>query len=179
MEPYHRLLLGGSEAKDSILVPVWMDPFSALFPSFRRGHFLIVLVCFVTILSEFLPITLANISFSPAVTKEAYTGCTYAAMAILTIMLGSILTLIFRPRHHVKPLPRSPTTLASVLLYITSTGDVDGPELLDFFEGLSWLNTKERNAYIEGLGNLYSMGIVAGNELRIDEDTRIRRLWAE
>lgn len=178
MEPYRRLLLGGSKAEDSILIPVWMDPFSALLPSLRRGHFLVALICFVTILSEFLPIALANIGFSPAMTKTAYTVCNYLSMAILIIMLGSILTLIFRPRNHIKELPRSPTTLASILLYITSTGYMDGPGLLDNFEGMSLLSTGERNSYIEGLGNYYSMGLVVGDDLRIDEDTRIRRLWA-
>lgn len=179
MEPYHRLLLGGSKPEDSILVPVWMSPFSALFPSLRRGHFLIALVCFVSILSEFLPITLANISFSPAMTKDAYTGCTYVAMAVLIIMLGSVLALLFRPRQHVKPLPRDPITLASILLYITSAEGTDAMGLLNSLEGLSLLRTHERDSYVKGLESLYGMGIAVDGELRIDEDTKITKSWAD
>jgi Protein of unknown function (DUF3433) len=97
MEPYRRLLIGFAKLEDSILVPTWASPFSALFPALRRRHFLIALISLVAILSEILPIALANTPFSAATTKEAYETCTFLAMAILILMLLSVVILIFRP----------------------------------------------------------------------------------
>lgn len=94
-------------------------------------------------------------------------------------MLCSLALLIFRPRKHVKPLPRKPNTLASVLLYVTK-GEGDGEEgMLDQFEGLSVLETSERNEVIKEWRGLYTLGVVGGNEVRVDDDRRIRRLWAD
>jgi len=175
LEPYHRLLLGSATPDDSILVPVWMSPFSALLPSLRRGHYLISLVCFVTILSDLLPIALANIPFSPAMTKPAYRGCTYVSITVLAIMVLTLLVLIFRPRQHIRPLPREPTTLASTLLYITdSVSSYDGSTFSDSFDGLALLGTKQRNEHINSLGNRYSLGLAFGDDFRIGEDIKIR-----
>jgi fluoride exporter len=179
MEPYRRLLLGGATAEDSILVPVWMSSFSAIIPSIRRRHFLVANICFISVLSEFLPIVLANIAFSPAMTEEAYFVCTYLAMSILGLMLISITILIFRPRHHLRPLPRKPTTLASVLLYITNLGDSKEQSMLDSMQGLSALDGKERDACITKIGCRYTMGLVASNDLRIEEDRKVQRLWKD
>lgn len=55
---------------------------------------------------------------------------------------------------------------------------MDGPKFLDSFEGLNLLSRRERDSYIKGLRTLYGMGVVAGNELRIGEDRRIRRHWS-
>jgi len=100
-------------------------------------------------------------------------------MSILSVMLVSILILLFRPRNHIRPLPRQPVTLASILVYLASERDSEGTALLDGFEGLSMLSTKERNECVVGWGGTYGMGIVEGNDLRIDNDRRIRRLWAD
>jgi fluoride exporter len=179
MEPYRRLLLGGATAEDSILAPGWTSPFSAMIHSFRRRQFLVAQICFVSVLTEFLPIVLANIAFSPAMTKEAYFTCTYLAMIILTLMLISITILIFRPGHRQRPLPRKPTTLASVLLYITNSGEFKEQSMLGSMQGLSVLDQRERDECIKKSRSRYTMGLVASNDLRIDEDRRIEKLWKD
>jgi fluoride exporter len=179
MEPFRRLLLGGATAEDSILVPGWTSPFYAIIPSLRRRHFLVAQICFISILSEFLPIILANIAFSPAMTEEAYFTCTYLAMIILTLMLIGITILIFRPRHRLRPLPRKPTTLASVLLYITNSGEFKEQCMLGSMQSLSVLDQWERDECIKEFRSRYTMGLVAGNDLRIDEDRRIEKLWED
>jgi hypothetical protein len=82
------------------------------------------------------------------------------SMGILGLMLVCILILILRPRRHVRPLPRAPNTVASLGLYVASVGSYE-----------------EKN-FLDGMSGLYSLGLVDGNELRIDDDRRVRRLWS-
>jgi hypothetical protein len=157
-----------------------MSPFSAIIPSLRRKHYLVALICFVSVLSEFLPICLANISFSPAMTREAYFTCTYISMVIIILMVGSILVLIFKPRGRMRPLPRRPVMLASIAVYVASRGDSwEGTGLLDGLIGSEKMGTRERDQLVEAQGRLYAMGIVEGDGLRIDDDRRVKRLSSD
>lgn len=90
----------------------------------------------------------------------------------------SIVILILRPRRHIRPLPRPPTTLASVGLYIASAGTYEERSFLDGLGELAVMGTSVRDDIIKGMGSLYALGIVDGNELRIDDDRRVRKLWA-
>jgi len=157
---------------------VWMSPLSAILPSIQRFHFLVALICFVSVLAEFLPITLANIAFSPAVTKQAYEICNFMSMGILGLMLVCIVILILRPRRHVRPLPRAPNTVASLGLYVASVGNFEERGFLDGMGGLAVVTRKDRDDAVKGMGSLYSLGLVDGNDLRIDDDRRVRRLWS-
>lgn len=80
-----------------------------------------------------------------------------------------------------RPLPRKLNTIASVLLYLASRDrcdDREGSSLLEGMGGLSVLGTRERNKAVEALGAKYSIGLVRGDGLRIDDDRRIGRLWS-
>ncbi|KAH6723420.1 hypothetical protein BKA61DRAFT_648571 [Leptodontidium sp. MPI-SDFR-AT-0119] len=182
LAPFSRLLHGSSHPNDSILVPIWTSPFTAIVPSLRRGHFFVALICFVSLLSEFLPICLANISFSPAITKMTYEVCNFISMGVLILMVGCILFLIGRPMR-VRPLPRSPATVASVGVYLAGresewVGEGHGG-LMDGLDGASLLERTERDDFVREKGVLYAMGVVDGDGLRIDDDRRINRLWAD
>ena len=94
-------------------------------------------------------------------------------------MLLSTLVLIFRPRHHVKQLPRSPNTVASMLVYLAAVGG-QGKEregLLDSVKGMERMGTEERNEVVQSWGRSYSLGLDRGGSLRVDEVERIERLW--
>lgn len=99
-------------------------------------------------------------------------------------MIVTTVGLMLRPRRSAEPLPRMPHTVASVLLYLAAREDVHagrtgiGMSLLDSMGGLSVLGTKERNQTVEGLGASYSIGLVRGDGLRIDDDRRIGKLWS-
>lgn len=182
LAPFQRLLHGSSHPNDSILVPIWTSPFAAIIPSLRRGHFFVALICFVSLLSEFLPICLANISFSPAITKKTYEVCNNITMGVLILMVGCILFLIGRPMRG-RLLPRSPATVASVGVYLAGresewVGDGHGG-LMDGLEGASLMERRERDEFVREKGVLYAMGVVDGDGLRIDDDRRIQRLWAD
>jgi hypothetical protein len=142
-EPYQRLLLGSARPEDSILVPVYMSPFSAILPSLRRRHFHVSLICFASALAQFLPICFGNIPYSASTSQSTYNTCSKIAMAILLFMIACIAVSIWRPRKRVKPMFRKTDTLASVCCYVASTPSVDGEALgmLVKLRGLSKMGT--------------------------------------
>ena len=51
--------------------------------------------------------------------------------------------------------------------------------MLDSMQGLSVLDQWERDECIKEFRSRYTMGLVASNDLRIDEDRRIEKLWED
>jgi hypothetical protein len=110
--------------------------------------------------------------------KQTYEVCNGASLGTLILMIITIVALMLRPRKSIRPLPRNPYTLASVLVYLASKDGGDSDRgLVDSMGGLSVLETKERNDRIRGFGALYTMGIARGGGLRIDDDRRILQQW--
>ena len=178
--PYNRLALSSANPLDSVLVPTYLSPFSAIVPSLHQKHFLTAHIALLSILSEFLPICLANITYSAATTQPAYEACNDISLTILILMLISILVLIFRPRKGVKRLPRNPNMIASILVYIAAHGGFEEREgLLDSVKGMERMETDERNEVVADWGRTYSLGLDKRNDLRVDEDQRIGRLWQD
>jgi len=135
---------------------------------------MLFLVALTAIASDFLPIFLANISFSPAMTKKAYTICTYISMSILSLMTVSILSLLVSSLRSKRwggkgKLPREPVTIAGKAMFLVHGG------LVERFEGMSILGTKERNQVVEGWERNYGMGVVDGGALAIDIERFISR----
>ncbi|CZR58679.1 uncharacterized protein PAC_08571 [Phialocephala subalpina] len=171
--PYAHLLKGSASPQDSILLPSWQSPISAIIPSIRRHHYLTATISFLTLPAEFLPLFLANIPFSFGTTKLAYTVCNYFSMAILILMCLALVVLVFKGLDRVGSLPRKPDTLASVGVYLASRG---GGGMLDSFQGLSLMSRRERDEVVRDLGAGYTLGFV-DEELRIDDDMRVKKLW--
>lgn len=80
-------------------------------------------------------------------------------------------------------MPRSIRTVASLGVYLAGR---DGQELgdrrggfMDDLGGLSMMSRKERDEFVVEKGELYAMGLVECDGLRIDEDKRIQRNWAD
>ncbi|KAG9231653.1 hypothetical protein BJ875DRAFT_486826 [Amylocarpus encephaloides] len=211
--PFSSLIRGSSHSKYSILVPFHASHTSAILPSLQRMHFLGAYIAFLAFLSEFLPICLANIAFSPAMTKDAYTICHFLSMSILILMVIATTILLLVKPGGAGSLPRRPGYggMVNTAVYLAALSEADGTfsnvfgresererGLLDNVAGLSMLSSKERDDAILGIGNLYSMGVVDGGnddrlsylgrrrsagevseELRIDDDRRVRRLLKE
>lgn len=95
--------------------------------------------------------------------------------------MACIVVLILRPRRRVRPLPRRTDTLASICCYVAAGEGVKGSAIgmLDQLSGLSKKGTTERDNVVIERGGLYAMGIVKGDELRVDCDGRITRLWSD
>ena len=141
-------------------------------------------------------------------TKDAYTVCNFFSMAILILMILVILILLIKRPGGVGSLPRRPGKGGPIntAIYLAAPSEADSPfgsvfgresererGLLDCLAGLSTVGTRERDDAVQGLGSLYSMGVVDGGEdwgrrrsagevreeLRIDDDRRVRRLLME
>jgi hypothetical protein len=156
-----------------------MSPFSAILPSLRRRHFHVSLICFASVLAQFLPICFGNIPYTPSTSQRAYEICSKIAMAILLFMMACIAVSILRPRKRVKHMFRKTDTIASLCCYVASTpsGNGNAMGMLDKMRGLSKMGTSERNKFVMKSKGLYAMGIVEGGELRIDCDERVTKLW--
>ncbi|KAF4627437.1 hypothetical protein G7Y89_g10715 [Cudoniella acicularis] len=174
--PYARLLKGSSAPQDLILLPTWQSPLSAVIRLLRRHHYLTAIVSAISLPTEFLPLLLTNIPFSFGTIKLAYTICNHAVMAILTLMIITTVVLIFRKPSGVGGLLRKPDNLASVAVYLAGEGDKC---IFDSFAGLSVVRKEERDSIVKDIGVVYSPGFVddAMEEVRINDDLRVRSLW--
>jgi hypothetical protein len=134
-----------------------------------------VLISFVAILCDFLPILLANIPSSMTVTKESQNVCNGITITILILMLICLLVLILRDGTAVRHLPREPNTLASVMLYVASSEQRSDESMLRSFRYLAIENETERDEKIRRKNVKYKLGLLANGILCIDEESRISR----
>lgn len=91
-----------------------------------------------------------------------------------------ILWLIFQPKRSLRHLPRTPNTLAGVLIYLASRETKDEEEaesMLGSMRGLSVVSTDERDEFLKSKGCLYGLGLIKDDGLRIDDERRVNRLW--
>lgn len=177
LEPYRRLIAGPSLADDSILVPIWVSPYSAVMPALRRRHFLVASIATVAILSEFLPILLANVPASEAVTELARVICTWLSVAILALMLVCAFGLMLRPASALYLLPRRPENIGAVLRYIVGPDRKGDGSMLENICNLTFVSGRKRDQVVRRGGKRYQLGWASDGELCIDEDMFIRRSW--
>ena len=70
------------------MMPLCPSPYVGLILYLNRKQHLLALLSFTTILSDFLPIFLANVPFSNAITYTTYEVCTWLSVAVLGFMLA-------------------------------------------------------------------------------------------
>jgi uncharacterized membrane protein len=125
-----------------------------MFSCLRWKHYFVAHISLIALLAECLTIALSGIPFSSAHSYKAYTVSTYLCIAIIAMMLLTIPLIALRGRDLL--MPRSPDTIAAVLLYIC------GSPMLASFRGLSLLDAKTRNQRIVDMGRIYRYGLVVG-----------------
>ncbi|PQE05114.1 hypothetical protein CJF31_00006094 [Rutstroemia sp. NJR-2017a BVV2] len=152
----------------------------AVFPSLRRRQYLVALVSFCSILSEFLPITLANVPYSRTATYLVFLICNYIAIAILSIMIIILLLLLVTPLFFGQgtKLPKIPITIAEKLMYLVPSTTESSNFLRNIdADELGLLGRKERDAKVIDWGKTYSIDVGEDQKLRIDEDEGIVAGW--
>ncbi|KAM3069557.1 hypothetical protein ACMFMF_008774 [Clarireedia jacksonii] len=189
LEPYTRLLSPlPAKPQDSILVPPYMSPYTALLPSLHRKNYLVALISSCSILSEFLPITLANIPYSSTEMHVAWYVCMYMAMGILSLMIFGTGVLIFlRPGRRSggegfginEEIWVKPCTIERKLRLIAPGGEADCKRegFLRRMQGLAGLGREERDARVVAGGGRYGLGWGGDELVRVDEDERIVERW--
>ena len=91
-------------------------------------------------------------------------------------MFITTIVLIFRKSSGVGRLPRKLDSLASTAVYVAGNGDGC---MLASLVGLSVVGREERDKVVRDIGAVYSLGFVddAEQEVRIDDDLRVKSLW--
>ncbi|KAM7194051.1 hypothetical protein V8F20_008147 [Naviculisporaceae sp. PSN 640] len=159
MAPYQSMALATQPPSRSILLSPCTNPFSGLYSSIKQRHLFLFATSFAAILSELLPVFLANVFFSLSQTNKTATACA----SISSIILGlSILVLVYSFFVKWPPMPVDPRSIAGVMYYISLSHMLDSGD----FAGVSEMDGKERERWIEEKGRRYFYGVLVGGSWR-------------
>ncbi|RYP41399.1 hypothetical protein DL767_001037 [Monosporascus sp. MG133] len=153
LSPYHLLAQAPQSAQRSILLAPPTNAFSGLWSAVRRRDGFLAVVAFTSVLSELLPVLLAEIPFRVSQTYLVHLITTWSAVGILCIMLLVLVSSFFVKWPH---MPLDPTTVAGAMYYVADSW------MLGLFEGLGTLGPKDRDRRVVGLGLKYRFGPMTG-----------------
>ena len=171
LAPYYSMSSQSSKtarASTSILQPYATDQYTGLVYSLRRSSPILLAVTLPTVLSDFLPLLLANVPFRRTTTWEAHIISSWTAVGILGFMLTMLVVLLgwlilARPKHflNVQLLRDAPFTAAVLIL-------CDSEDFLWQCRDLSTLNTSERDRSVREMRRRYQLpSNIKGNCPRI------------
>jgi hypothetical protein len=136
LEPYLQLTQSPTTALKSILISPSVSPLAGIIGAIRRRNLYLASVALVAITSNFLPILLSNIPFSPSQTWLTHQACTWTAVAILLLMIMTLVHGIVFVRYPY--LPADPSTIAGSLYYLC-----DSVMVLEFLDSIHMYPEKE------------------------------------
>lgn len=156
--PYTLMAQRTQPASRSVLFTPPTNPFSGLYAAARHRHPFLLAVSAAAVLSELLPVFLANVPFNLAQTRGAATACAALSAVSLGIMLA-VLAWSFLVRY--PPMPVDPRCVAGVLYYVSQS-----QTLLGDMEGVSVMDGKKRERRVAEAGRRYFYGVLAGGSWR-------------
>ncbi|KAH8880602.1 hypothetical protein GQ53DRAFT_890902 [Thozetella sp. PMI_491] len=162
--PYQLMARRSREAGESILMPRPTNPFSGIYAAAQHKHLYWFATSLMAILSDFLPILLSNVPFSLGSTQTSATICALMSIIILGLMMITMAasTFIKWPA-----MPVSPQTIAGAMYYVSQS------RMLHNFEGISMMNSKDREKEVKAQRRRYYYGMLESNSayrLGVDED---------
>ncbi|RYO95331.1 hypothetical protein DL763_003755 [Monosporascus cannonballus] len=160
ISPYHLLAQAPQSARRSILLAQPTNEFSGLWSAVRRRDGFLAVVALTSVLSELLPVLLAEIPFRVSQTYLVHLVTTWSAVGILCIMLLVLVASFFVKWPH---MPLDPTTVAGAMYYVADSWMLGG------FDGLGTLGPKDRDRRVVALGLKYRFGQMTG----VSGDTRV------
>ncbi|RYP87864.1 hypothetical protein DL769_000456 [Monosporascus sp. CRB-8-3] len=153
LSPYHLLARAPQSARRSILLAPPTNAFSGLWSAVRRRDGFLAVVALTSVLSELLPVLLAEIPFRVSQTYLVHLVTTWSAVGILCIMLLVLVSSFFVRWPH---MPLDPTTVAGAMYYVADSWMLGG------FDGLGTLGPKDRDRRVVELGLKYRFGRMTG-----------------
>ncbi|KAL8366215.1 hypothetical protein RB595_004805 [Gaeumannomyces hyphopodioides] len=152
----------GAAAASSILSPYAADHYTALF-RFPRGSLMIATAALPAILSDFLPLLLANIPFQRTTTWGAHLVCSWAAIGMLAIMMALLVVLLgflifTRPRPYINVQLLAEAPIVSLMEVLCKSTTV-----VARFGGLSTLHTRDRDRQVLRFQGKYFVVSESGN----------------
>ncbi|EPE03453.1 hypothetical protein F503_06626 [Ophiostoma piceae UAMH 11346] len=157
-----------------------------MFPRVRRAsdappiqHALfLALVAIMTLLSEFLPVLLANVPYRATQTRDSSVACARAVAVVLVLMLVTLVASFVAVRW--PALPADPRTLAGSMYYVVDSHAL--PAAVRELEekngkSISLMTTKEKAQCVKELGRRYYYGDIVGRSgrrrLAVDADVSL------
>lgn len=137
----------------TITVSPPLNAFSGIVGAVRQRHGFLILVAFTAILAEFMPIVLSNVPFRVTQTWITSRVCTWMAVGILSLMWLVVVGTFFVSWPH---MPVDPSTIAGAMYYVCDSWMLGG------MEGLSKLDSEERDKRIAELGLRFRFGDIVG-----------------
>lgn len=137
----------------TITVSPPLNAFSGIVGAVRQRHGFLILVAFTAILAEFMPIVLSNVPFRVTQTWITSRVCTWMAVGILSLMWLVVVGTFFVSWPH---MPVDPSTIAGAMYYVCDSWMLGG------MEGLSKLDSEERDKQIAELGLRFRFGDIVG-----------------
>ncbi|KAK3335946.1 hypothetical protein B0T19DRAFT_471121 [Cercophora scortea] len=157
MVPYQGMARRTLPAEKSILITPSTNPFSGIYSAIKQKHLFFFATSFAAILSEFLPVLLSNVPFSLTQTGIAATVCAVMSAVFLSIMIAVLVSSFF---VRWPPMPVDPRSIAGAMFYVSQS------HMLDDMQGLSQLESKERDRRIQELNKRYFYGVLVGGSWR-------------
>ncbi|GKT52462.1 uncharacterized protein ColSpa_12643 [Colletotrichum spaethianum] len=143
--------------RSSILLTRPTNSFYGIYAAILEGNAVLMLAAFMAILAEFLPILLTNIPYNLTQTLPTHNICAVTSISILALMVTTLVASLFIKWPD---MPVDPRSIAGAMYYINES------RMLEDFEGLSELNSKEREKKVKELGRRYFYGTISGQNGR-------------
>ncbi|KAI5468114.1 hypothetical protein BGZ63DRAFT_399638 [Mariannaea sp. PMI_226] len=148
---------GPSKYSKTIALPYASDSYTHFFSSFATQRILAIAISFSTVLSDFLPLTLANVPFGRTTTWDAYVISTWVSVGLVGFMIAILLAMIgmilFRPSNGYIATKRVQKNPITFILYTLSHSS----GLMVWLHSLSLLSASERNERVGRLKLLYEL----------------------
>lgn len=135
---------------------------SGLHSALRQRDPFLALVSLAALLSEFLPLLLANVPFNLTQTYRTHVICARASLAVLGFMAGTLgLSFVLRWPS----MPVDPRTVAGAMFYVSGSRG-----LLGMMDGVAGMGSKERQKRVAEGGGRYFYGDVGGGRVGVEVD---------
>ncbi|KAK1969296.1 hypothetical protein LY78DRAFT_725842 [Colletotrichum sublineola] len=157
ISPYYHMDRQSQQPESSILLTRPTNSFYGIYAALLEGNVVLMLAAFMAILAEFLPILLSNIPYNLTQTLATHDICALTSISILALMLVTLVASLFIKWPH---MPVDPRSIAGAMYYINES------RMLEDFEGLSTLNSDDREKKVKELGRRYFYGAISGKDGR-------------
>ncbi|KAK7417884.1 hypothetical protein QQZ08_011465 [Neonectria magnoliae] len=149
--PYQVMSHSPQSASNSVLLTRPTNPFSGIWSAVKHGQLFPAVIALMTILSEFMPILLANIPYTITQTEITHNICLYLSVVIMGFMVVALIISFFIRWPH---MPVDPRSIAGAMYYVSESG------MLDHFSGMASMDNKEREQRVREVGGRYWYGEV-------------------
>ncbi|KDN71084.1 hypothetical protein CSUB01_10148 [Colletotrichum sublineola] len=157
ISPYYHMDRQSQQPESSILLTRPTNSFYGIYAALLEGNVVLMLAAFMAILAEFLPILLSNIPYNLTQTLATHDICVLTSISILALMLVTLVASLFIKWPD---MPVDPRSIAGAMYYINES------RMLEDFEGLSTLNSDDREKKVKELGRRYFYGAISGKDGR-------------